>query len=333
MELILTDTSWDEVGTLPYEGGDFELGDSNDFALKLPPGAEIPADGCLVYSEDGEVGGIVRGVESSGGEVTVTGLTWAGLLGEAVLEPAAGSAYWSDSGTVERIAARLIARLPGVGPLFAVSGSTGSGNVRHVFSGSRDSTQQDSGRYMSGWAALWQLCIEHGCKATFAYDPDSRKIAVAMSAAEDRRDDEAAYACGASVSVTRTHPPNMLVCLGQGDLAARTVVRLYADRAGNVSGSQSIAGAEICARIYDDSSAEDEATLRSHGEAKLRSLISDAMQVKVDAPDVDWDLGDVVGGTDEATGVSAEAVITRKVVKLDGGSASREYDTSVRRHT
>ena len=335
MELVITDKNWDEVGVLGYTSGDFAFGaDENDFSLQVWRGQDVPKDylseNYLVYSEDGEVGGMVRGIKlASNGEVTLTGVTWTGFIGEHVLCPPNGSAYFTASGEVGEIARTLMSRL-GLSSVVRILGDTGL-TVTHTFSGSRDAAQQDAGRYMNGWSALWQLLYEHGCKASFAFNPETRTIDVTVGIKADRTDDEEIAISPSRISATVKRPPNHLVCLGKGELAERTVIHLYADANGNVSTTQSLFGNREVAEVYDDSSAEDADELSRQGTSKLKDLISECKSLNIEVPnDVLYDVGDLVGGMDERTGLEATAVIVKKIVRLSGDSVSREYKTTLK---
>ncbi|MFR5827828.1 MAG: Gp37-like protein [Adlercreutzia equolifaciens] len=100
---------------------------------------------------------------------------------------------------------------------------------------------------------------------------------------------------------------NHLVCLGVGELAARTVVHLYADAAGNVGKTQTLFGADEITEKYDYSNAEA-AELEEKGAEKLREMQTEGrvgVTVKDDA--VTLHLGDVVHGRDNALGVTCTA--------------------------
>lgn len=331
MELTYTDTSWADLGLLDVVTSDFAWGvDENDFEIVLAKPSGVPQVGSLVYDESGIIGGIVRGYESEyeTDVLRVTGDTWTGVLDCFVLKPPPGSAYYSVSGTMKACVQSLLTRL-GVGWLFTVSNATTGITVSHTFKGSRtDSTQGDSGRFMGGWDALWQLVSDNGCKASFAYDASARKVVVTVLAARDWTDAESIDAGVASVNVSNSKPVNHLVCLGAGEGAARTVIDLYADASGNVSGTKTQSGKDEIADVYDFASSDD---LTADGTKKLRELWNAAQEVKVAiTEDVGIEVGDKVGGTDVKTGVYAEAIITKKVIRQDGASTSVSYESTIR---
>jgi len=331
VELIYTDRALNDVGLVDHMSADFAWGsDENDFEVELSATSGVPPVRGVVYDPTGRVGGVVRGHSvGSDGTLTVTGRTWTGMLGERVLCPPSGSAYFTASGDASEVAEALIAQL-GLSSLFSVEGTTGV-EVSHTFDGTRDDAQQDAGRYMGGWAAMWQLVWEHGLSLDARWDPEQRRVALSLTERADRTDDESVAALDGQVTWETSTPVNHLVCLGQGEGASRTVVHLYADADGNVSTTQTLTGLDEVAEVYDDSSASTAAELRSHGESRLRNYFAEAGEVGVSINEgAGYALGDLIGGMDERTGTEAEAVVSKKIVTLDGAVASVRYETTVK---
>lgn len=333
MELTFTDASLNDLGILDYTSCDFASGiDENDFDIVLADSSGVPAEGAFVYDESGGVGGVVRGYESerSTGLLHVIGDTWTGLLDRYVLVPSEG-AYFSVSGDLNACIRALLSQI-GAPSLFKASSSSSGVSVSHTFQGRHDATQRDTGRFMGGWAALWQLVSEHGCKCRLSWKPERRRIVVSGFRRADYTDAESLDAGVANVHVSRERPVNHLVCLGRGEGADRLVRHLYADRVGNVSESQSLKGLDELADVYDDGGADDEEKLISDGRKKLKELFakSQTVRIGVGAEGASFELGDLIGGTDSKTGVSASAIVTKKVVECEGGATSITYESTVR---
>lgn len=331
MELTYTDAQWRDLGTVTPLEGDFAYGaDENDFSVMFD-GQAVPPVGGLLYAEGSDIGGMVTGYESKPDQGTfeVTGLTWTGIIGTRVLRPDPGQAYWTVSGDVAECAAQLVSRL-GLGYIVHVDGTAAGIEATHRFSGSRSGAQQDSGRYMDGWAALWQLVSEHGCKVTMRWDDSARRVRLRVSRRGDWTGDEAADAGLATVGVTVSRPVNHLVCLGKGELEDRTVLDLYADASGSVSKTQALSGRDEVAEVYDDSGAEDAAKLESDGRSKLESLWAASREVTVTsaASGTSFDLGDLIGGEDPITGISATATVTKKIASFSRGAMSWSYKST-----
>lgn len=332
VELTYTDASFHDVGLIEPYDGDFAYGNSeNDFSVDTT-GDSIPEVGAMMYAEGSDVGGIVTGYSSDAamGTFSVVGDTWTGVLDRRVVGPDSGSDYLALSGDVRDIVAALVSRAGLTGLFRVAEGRTGI-TASHTFTGSTSSEQQDAGRYMGAWTAIWQVCVDHGCKCRFAWSDVERRVVVTVARLADYTDDEAQSAGLATVGVSIRRPTNHLVCLGKGDLKAREVLHLYADRSGNVSTSQSIKGVDEIAEVYDDSSAEGD-KLRTDGTKKLRELwqASQEVTVKSGTTSADFDLGDVIGGTDPWSGLTARAVVTKKVASFKQGTLTYTYTSTVR---
>lgn len=332
VELTYTDASFHDVGLIEPYDGDFAYGNSeNDFSVDTT-GDSIPEVGAMMYAEGSDVGGIVTGYLSDAamGTFSVVGDTWTGVLDRRVVGPDSGSDYLALSGDVRDIVAALVSRAGLTGLFRVAEGRTGI-TASHTFTGSTSSEQQDAGRYMGAWTAIWQVCVDHGCKCRFAWSDVERRVIVTVARLADYTDDEAQSAGLATVGVSIRKPTNHLVCLGKGDLKAREVLHLYADRSGNVSTSQTIKGVDEIAEVYDDSSAEGD-KLREDGTKKLRELwqASQEVTVKSGTTSADFDLGDVIGGTDPWSGLTARAIVTKKVASFKQGTLTYTYTSTVR---
>lgn len=332
MELTYTDATWRDVGLIEPYDGDFAYGNSeNDFSVDVS-GTSIPTVGAMMYAEGSDVGGIVTGYSSDAamGTFSLVGDTWTGVLDRRVVGPDSGSDYLTLSGDVRDIVASLVSRA-GLSDVFRVAESRTGITASHTFTGSTSSEQQDAGRYMGAWSAIWQACVDHGCKCRFAWSDVERRVIVTVSRLADYTDDEAQSAGLATVGVSLRRPTNHLVCLGKGDLKAREVLHLYADRSGNVSTSQTIKGVDEIADVYDDSSAGGD-KLRADGTKKLREAWQSSQEVTVKSGTTStaFDLGDVIGGTDPWSGLTARAIVTKKVASFKQGALTYTYTSTVR---
>jgi hypothetical protein len=328
MDVTFTDSSWEDLGVLPVVSSDWAYGSSeNDFELVLSSDV-IPDFNSLVYVEGTEIGGMVRGAQASSDSdsVRIYGDTWTGVMDSKVIGPDSGSDYLVLSGDVRDIVETLVSRA-GLDDLFTVKAYKPGVTTTHTFKGTRsDASQQDAGRYMTCWAAIWQLLVENECKLMLSWDASSRKVIVTVDKASDLTDDEFQGVC--TVTVKKTLPVNHLVCLGSGELSERSVEHVYLDSDGNASTTQTLTGYAEIADVYEDvRAAGDE--LISDGKSKLRSLASEAESVEVYAPStIQIDLGDIVGGI--SLGVDATAVVSKRVVRTSKDAVSYDYTTTVR---
>lgn len=332
MDLTFTDSAWRDVGLVTPSEGDFAWGaDENDFSIDVY-GNTMPEVGGVLYLEGSDIGGLVTGYESRTdlGTFSVVGDTWTGVLDRHVLRPDSGSMYWTVRGDVRDCAAALVSRL-GMGALFAVAPRRTGLVVTHTFRRvTNDEAQGGTSRYMGGWSAMWQLLYEHGCKAGFAWDASAHRVTMTISRARDWTDAESQSAGLAEVGVTTRLPCNHLVCLGGMQGAEREVLDLYADSSGRVSTRQTYTGLDEIAQVYDDNNHNGD-ELRTAGTKKLRDLWAESGSVTVQArQSVVFDLGDLVGGTDVRSGISATATVTKKVASFKAGSLSYTYSSTTR---
>ena len=111
-----------------------------------------------------------------------------------------------------------------------------------------------------------------------------------------------------------------------GELAARTVIHLYADEAGDVSRTQTLFGADEITEKYDYSNAEA-ADLEEKGIERLREMqTKGSIGVSVKDEDVVLMLGDTVRGRDNVLGVDVTGEVVQKTVRYAVGAKTVEYE-------
>ena len=317
-ELIVTDASHVDQASLEDFTLDAAWGaDENDFELTVD---RLIDAGSYVYFDGGECGGVVDSLKDSlkDGRSTLTygGRTWHGMLANKILEPDKGKDYLTVSGTASTVIGSLISRV-GLDSVFdAVVPPDGSDDPTIK--------QYQFDRYTDCYTGLRKMCEANGLKLRLAYASGRVNIwAEPVAHYGDSIDSDLI-----DFDATRTwRKPNHLIGLGKGDLAARTVVHWYADAKGNVSQSQSLKGVDEITQVYDYSNAET-AELNQKTREKLQELQSEG-DVKVtvrDDANVVFDVGDTVTARDNLTGITVNASITKKIVKVSGGVLSVDYE-------
>ena len=122
---------------------------------------------------------------------------------------------------------------------------------------------------------------------------------------------------------------NHLVARGEDEKQNRVSAELYLDESGKVSETQTYKGVREHAEYYDYTSA-DRAKLVEDGTKRLKDYYARAQSVSVtlNASDDRFDIGDVVGGFDPRTGISATATVAKKVLTVGRyGTATVSYET------
>ena len=119
---------------------------------------------------------------------------------------------------------------------------------------------------------------------------------------------------------------NHLICLGSGELENRMVIHLYADKDGNISREQTQTGLDEYVGVFDCPNAESADELIKDGTERLKKLW-DPVTLTIDFDDTtdSYDVGDIVGAYDSITGISASAVITKKIVTIKNGQITISY--------
>lgn len=319
VDLIITDSKHVDVRSAVDYTLDCAWGkEENDFELVVSGASTIDA-GAYIYIDGSECGGVVDAMEDqlTAGVSTLTysGRTWHGMLANKILEPDKGKDYLTVSGSASSVIGSLISRVGLDGVFDAVDSPT---------AGAQTIKQYQFDRYADCYTGLQKMCAANGLKLRLAYT--SGRVNIWAEPVEHYGDSIDSDLI--DFDATRTwRKPNHLIGLGKGDLAARVVVHWYADAKGNVSQSQSLKGVDEIAQVYDYSNAET-AELNQKTREKLQELQSEG-DVKVtvrDDANVVFDVGDTVTARDNLTGITVNATISKKIVKVSGGVLSVDYE-------
>lgn len=312
--MVWTDALLVEKGITSAFDIDIAFGqDENDFSLTVDTSIDIPYGG-LVYIDGTPYGGIVRGIEyqkEDGVEKNIfSGDTWQGILAKSIICPNSGQDYYIVTGDINACLQTLISR-QNLGSLFDVSQSSYGRTISYQFE-----------RYCSAYSGITKMLTANNAKLRITKEASSKPKIEAVPIS-DYSNDGQSY--GFEFSMRDYKPVNHLICLGNGDLAARTVINLYADANGNVSQVQSLFGIDEIAEVYDYSNADDEKLL-SDGTKKLREYQS-TKEADITVPDdLELEIGDIVGVIDESTGRSLISSVAKVIVKVSGsGITTKNY--------
>ena len=314
-DIVMTDAEWTDLRVLRGCKLDVEIGDSgNDFELTVDASSgQRVADHALVYVDGTEYGGIVDGMASSGADGTITykGRTWTGMLANKIVEPPSGQDRRSVSGDANAVLLSLVSLLDLSDVMTASSASSGI-SVRYTFE-----------RYDDGYSGVRKMLEASSARLAVEYDPGLRKAVLSAVPIVDYSDGPDSDRT--SVDVHKTYRRvNHLISLGEGEGKARIVRHDYADKNGNVSRTQTLFGVDEITAKYDYTSADAD-RLAEDAPKKLKELQeSDSFDVTVD-PGWDYAVGDVVPGTDVATGAQVVVAVGTKIAKVTDREISIEY--------
>lgn len=317
MDLIYTNSQKQDIGVLLNYEFDLAYGtDENDFELKVGINDHCCEAGCFLYIEGTEYGGIIDAVASdtANEEVTYTGRTWHGILNSKVLCPDSGQDYLTVSGEANTVLGTLISRM-GLSALFDVSSETSTLTL----------SSYKMERYVTGYDGIRNMLQSVNGKLLMSYN--GGKVILSAVPIVDYTDNGFDSDILSFTLKMTARKVNHLICLGKGNLKNRLVVHLYADASGNISQTQSQTGLDEYTAVYEYSSVEDEDELIEAGAKRLSELRKqDELSISLDETDDVFDIGDIVGATDNVTGISIAVPIAKKIVNIQRGIVSISYD-------
>ena len=317
MEVMYTDANRLPQGSLEKYSIDLELGGDNDFEAQMNVRNHCMSSGCIWYIKDEEYGGIVDNVkvDTEKSKVYYSGRSWRGILEKKVIRPDTGKDYLVVSGDANDILALLIRRCDLV-DLFAVPGTS---------SGIQISNYQFP-RYVDAYSGIVKMLSSVGAKLKIVYNDKDSCVNISAVQIEDlSKKYEYSDDYGMKIIIEKkTGGVNHLICLGAGELAARTVIDLYVDKTGEITEKQSYFGEYEIAETYDYGNSESVAELKEKGIEHLKELKS-SDSVSASFSKLDVDIGDIVGGRNRATGIPLKEQVTQEIVKIKNGIVTITY--------
>lgn len=325
MDLIYTNSAWEDIGVIKAGELDMDVGGTNDFELIVPKN-EYPDLGVnsLIYFDGTEFGGIVNGVSFDTEENTLTlnGYTWQDILNHKIIEPDEGEDYYETNANEDAHSAVLnILTRCDLLDLFCVPGAESGILV----------DEYKFERYTTVYQGLKKMAEDNGAKLIFQkglidgenVDTQSKVVISVVPIIDYTTDDYSSDQY--SVTISRSpRQTNHLICLGQGELAERTVIHLYLDADGNVSQTQTFTGIDEITETYENTN-DDENALLEDGTNHLKELYSsDEAVLQLNDSETIRDVGDIVVITDYELAIELSAPIARKVLSYDNGYVTIE---------
>lgn len=283
----------------------------NDFCLTLHRNLLIDKNS-IIRVDGSDIGGIVderttKKETSTGGSVSYKGRTWSGMLANKILSPDAGQDHLKVSGATTQVLRNLISRI-GLAGVFMVDPSPGSVNYRFD-------------RYTDAYTGITKMLASSGMRLKF----QSRQDQTFISAAAIVDNTEVIDSDLIDFTSTKTYRRvNHLIGMGEGELKNRVIVHYYANEKGEVSQKQTLFGVDEITQTYDYSNAKAD-ELNEKTKEKLKELQGEG-SIEVTVLDgATYEVGDLVTGRDNRTGVTVKAPIVKKIIKVDHGLVSVEY--------
>lgn len=314
MDIVIADADGTPIRQTDDYALDLAYGDDeNDFSLSAVAGAPL-SQGMRWWVDGTPYGGIVDTVEVSATSDGVSSLSYGGrcvhgVLAAKVIQPDAGRSHLTVSGEANALIGQLLSRCD-VPWLSASTDDSGVEISNYRFH-----------RYIDLYSGLRMMLASAGARLAVQF-VDNAPILSAVQAdgygtvPSERVDFDA----------KRTYRPvNHLIGLGTGEGAARQVSEWYADASGAVSQTQTLAGLDEVAEVYDLSSESED--LPGKTRDKLEEYQGQGT-FDVDLPeDAGLDVGDSVTASDAVTGLSVTAEVVKVIVKAEAGEASVSYET------
>ena len=327
MELILANSTLNDIRRIFDYEIDVDLGDTNTFEFKVRR-AEYAQDltfGNIVYAAGTEYGGIIGQIntQTSLDTVSLKGYTWRGMLDKKVIKPPTGQDHLVVSGELNTIIKNLVTGQ--YSSVFVVSAEDSGGSV----------TNFQFDRYCTLLAGVNKMLKSVGYKLKIEYiqqeKGESGHVQLSATPAVDysstielSQDDQLDF----SFENVR-NGINHLICLGKGEGIERTVIDLYVQRDGMIGTTPYYTGVQEVAQAYEDTSAEDATDLQEKGTEKLQELMNyTTFEMNVETLNIDVDIGDIIGGRDYDTGLYAKKPVSGKIWRVADGVETVEYSIS-----
>lgn len=315
MDLIYMDENRIERGILLNYNFDMDIGKDDDFEISVGIDNNTLKHNYMVYIEGTEYGGIVDNIKSDtrNFKIYYSGRTWRGILNSKIIRPLPGDDYYVVSGDANSIISEMIAYL-GLEGLFQADTNLSGINV----------SSYSFNRYVSLLSGLNSMLATKNARLKLRYV--DKRIIVTAEKIEDKSD-EIEISGDSKISFIaedRKNQVNHLICLGQGDLADRQVIDLYVQEDGTIGPNQYYFGLDEVVDIYDYSSAESLEELEKGGIERLKELM-DSKTIDVNIEDMELELGDIIGGREEITGIAISRPVTQKIVRIKNNIMKIEY--------
>lgn len=292
----------------------------NTWSVTIPESAwnAAPVEiGHYFYSPGTEWGGPVTLVTHSTGDKTVTlqGPTWRGLLFRKLIYPAAGEDYYeiTDADANAALATLIGSRF---GSLMAVSAAVSGVEVSGRW------------RYATLAEAIDGMFRAYNLRLAIAYDDANGRVVLSAAGVSSLADMEVSqdYGVDFTSSIGNTTPANHAVVIWSGEDASGVTHVYWTEDGYTTTQPAGWTEAENREVRVDCQSTEAQEILKAGIDALQAAAATQAVSIDQLRLDVSAELGDHLAIRDRVTGLTAEAVITNKILTIQGGQTTIQMD-------
>lgn len=315
MDLVYMDKNKIELGILLNYSFDMDIGVDNDFEIVVGKFNHKLRHDYMFYIEDTEYGGIIDTIKSDtrASRIYYSGRTWRGILDSKIVSPLAGDNYYMVSGDANVIIGDMLEYV-GLNHLFKADESLSGINI----------SSYSFNRYVSLLSGLNAMLRTKNARLKIRYIDGY--VEVSAEEIEDKSDliEFSSDTKIQFIAEDKKNQVNHLICLGQGELADRQVIHLYVDKDGNIGDTQYYTGIDEVVAVYDYSSAESLEELEKGGIERLREIMN-SQSIDANVENIELELGDIISGKEDVTGISIDRPITQKIVRIKNNIVKIEY--------
>ena len=317
MDLIYMDKNNIEKGVLQNYSFDLDAGVDNDFEIAVGKYNNVMTHTDRFYFDGTEYGGIVDKVRSDtkNSKIYYSGRSWRGVLKSKIIRPLLGDDYYVVSGEANAVLGSLISYL-NLGSLFTASEEvTGLTISSYAFN-----------RYTDGLSGINAMLATVNARLKLVFSTTAGKVVLSAESIVDYSDtieyssDSKVY----FVAEDNQGGVNHLICLGSGELSARQVVDLYVQSDGTIGSTQYYTGLDEIVNTFDYANVESLTELVLKGRERFAE-IRNSQKIELTVSDMELELGDIIAGREEITGMYISTAIKQKIVRIKNNTVTIEY--------
>lgn len=322
MDLQLADKAGYQIKEIKNCTLDIDLNGEKDFELSMSVADydnEITMDS-RIFVLGTEIGGIIgeKTSDSSIDSITYTGDTWRGRLAKKIILPPDGQDYYIATGELNMVLKKLIE--PKFGELFKVSRESTGVEVSYQFE--RFCTLYDGiVKMLKSVGYRLDLTYNEGVPNSYGWvDVQAVPIKDYSEEIELSQDSQLSF-----VVQEKCDGINHLIIGGKGELQERNVLHLYVQKDGTIGKTQYYYGLNEIAEFYENTSTETDELEKAGIERLQERMNSKTFTMDVESLDININIGDIIGGRDQITGLCLAKPLKNVIVTIKNGDVSKEY--------